>query len=82
MYERGSVLPLEETDPEIAELILDVANRRYSRFNVRHITAAMDLVPFLSIESIGRNDLCPCGSGLKYKKCCLDQIRVPVMRQA
>src|SRR5208337_2037035 len=19
----------------------------------------------------GRNDLCPCGSGLKYKKCCL-----------
>ncbi|MTI67517.1 MAG: SEC-C domain-containing protein [Firmicutes bacterium] len=21
---------------------------------------------------IGRNDLCPCGSGKKYKKCCLD----------
>jgi len=21
--------------------------------------------------SVGRNDLCPCGSGLKYKKCCL-----------
>lgn len=21
--------------------------------------------------SIGRNDPCPCGSGLKYKKCCL-----------
>ncbi len=20
---------------------------------------------------IGRNDLCPCGSGLKYKKCCM-----------
>ncbi|MCL2166154.1 MAG: SEC-C metal-binding domain-containing protein [Clostridiales bacterium] len=19
---------------------------------------------------IGRNDLCPCGSGKKYKKCC------------
>ncbi|MGH9934851.1 MAG: SEC-C metal-binding domain-containing protein, partial [Blastocatellia bacterium] len=23
------------------------------------------------ISSIGRNDLCPCGSGKKYKKCCL-----------
>ena len=23
-----------------------------------------------SREKIGRNDLCPCGSGLKYKKCC------------
>lgn len=22
---------------------------------------------------IGRNDLCPCGSGLKYKKCCLNK---------
>ncbi|MBN2122802.1 MAG: type I methionyl aminopeptidase, partial [Deltaproteobacteria bacterium] len=22
-------------------------------------------------EKIGRNDPCPCGSGLKYKKCCL-----------
>ena len=22
---------------------------------------------------IGRNDQCPCGSGLKYKKCCLDK---------
>ncbi len=21
---------------------------------------------------IGRNDLCPCGSGKKYKKCCID----------
>ena len=20
---------------------------------------------------IGRNDLCPCGSGKKYKRCCL-----------
>lgn len=22
---------------------------------------------------IGRNDLCPCGSGKKYKKCCLSK---------
>jgi uncharacterized protein len=22
---------------------------------------------------IGRNDPCPCGSGMKYKKCCLDK---------
>lgn len=22
-------------------------------------------------KKIGRNDLCPCGSGLKYKNCCL-----------
>ena len=22
------------------------------------------------VEKVGRNDPCPCGSGLKYKKCC------------
>ena len=26
--------------------------------------------PVKNDEKIGRNDLCPCGSGLKYKKCC------------
>jgi methionyl aminopeptidase len=25
-------------------------------------------------EKIGRNDPCPCGSGKKYKKCCIDKI--------
>ena len=24
---------------------------------------------------IGRNQLCPCGSGLKYKKCCLNKTK-------
>ena len=23
------------------------------------------------MNKIGRNDPCPCGSGLKYKKCCM-----------
>jgi preprotein translocase subunit SecA len=22
------------------------------------------------LPKVGRNDLCPCGSGKKYKKCC------------
>ena len=26
---------------------------------------------FLSKRKVGRNDPCPCGSGKKYKKCCL-----------
>lgn len=27
--------------------------------------------PYYSDQKIGRNDPCPCGSGKKYKKCCL-----------
>ena len=30
-------------------------------------------VPVFSGRKIGRNDLCPCGSGKKYKKCCIDK---------
>ena len=26
-----------------------------------------------SMKKIGRNDPCPCGSGKKYKHCCLDR---------
>lgn len=26
-------------------------------------------------EPTGRNDLCPCGSGKKFKRCCLPKMR-------
>jgi len=31
---------------------------------------------------IGRNDPCPCGSGLKYKKCCMGKETLPPLDQA
>ena len=27
--------------------------------------------PYVAPERVGRNDPCPCGSGKKFKKCCL-----------
>ncbi len=32
------------------------------------------------MSKVGRNDLCPCGSGKKYKKCCIDK-PLPEMAQ-
>ena len=29
--------------------------------------------PIRSKPKVGRNDPCPCGSGLKFKKCCLNK---------
>lgn len=29
-------------------------------------------VPLVSQPTAGRNDPCPCGSGKKFKKCCLN----------
>jgi len=30
-------------------------------------------MPAAKKEKIGRNEMCPCGSGKKYKRCCLDK---------
>jgi len=30
--------------------------------------------PFIGNDKIGRNEPCPCGSGKKYKKCCLGKL--------
>jgi len=42
--------------------------------------------PYRKVKLPGRNDKCPCGSGKKAKKCCLDKIKTlaalpPVVRE-
>jgi len=32
------------------------------------------------IKKIGRNEPCPCGSGKKYKKCCLGTRKDPLLK--
>ena len=34
-------------------------------------TGETDVISFKTGKKVGRNDPCPCGSGKKYKKCCL-----------
>jgi len=36
----------------------------------------------LSAGAVGRNDPCPCGSGKKYKKCCMGNLAIPASGQA
>jgi len=31
---------------------------------------------------IGRNDPCPCGSGKKYKKCCMNEINAKLYKES
>lgn len=54
---------LKKNHPELYDMLSDVFNQ--------------DMTTHLSIKEevlkpIGRNSPCPCGSGLKYKKCCLN----------
>lgn len=63
---------------EFADLLLgmfEAAMRSYAHLGRSIQDAledeAMPQVPVKKAETIGRNDPCPCGSGKKYKKCCL-----------
>lgn len=38
---------------------------------VDHINGILVMDREYKPSSVGRNDLCPCGSGLKFKRCCL-----------
>ena len=43
----------------------------------RKLNHWIDNLLFDPKSEIGRNDLCPCGSGKKYKKCCLPMVENP-----
>lgn len=40
----------------------------------RVATAQAASQPRTASPRVGRNDLCPCGSGKKYKRCCIDRL--------
>lgn len=47
-----------------------VKENEIKHFNKNH--------PTVSGEKLGRNDPCHCGSGIKYKKCCMDATYKPI----
>ncbi|MDE5417793.1 zinc-dependent peptidase [Labilibaculum sp. DW002] len=48
-----------ETHPELYEIMTEVFNQNMKTRNLKKTK-----------QSFGRNSPCPCGSGLKFKKCC------------
>jgi peptide deformylase len=37
---------------------------------------------YVPVKVAGRNEPCPCGSGVKYKKCCIDKLEQPEVKTA
>ena len=55
---------LSVTNPDAAALRIISSKRLRKMFGIQ-------MTPYRKEGlDIGRNDPCPCGSGLKYKKCC------------
>jgi len=67
----GEVVPFEQEDPELGRLVA----RMYSRLFMGRPTIGRHTVNidrWANTLDIGRNDSCVCGSGKKFKKCCID----------
>ncbi len=61
---------VEEQAPDIYKRLRKRKNRLkaiYANCKKRHFASSHPP----RLPKVGRNDLCPCGSGKKYKKCCL-----------
>lgn len=67
---RLSINTIFEESKTFKEFLVDFAKadleEQYNEINLEDIDEG-------AFENIGRNDLCPCGSGKKFKKCCKDK---------
>jgi hypothetical protein len=48
------------------------ARQELARWQREQALAELEAMPVRTGPKIGRNDPCPCGSGKKYKKCCME----------
>jgi uncharacterized protein len=61
----------EKREEIIVQVLAGVVKAyRYFRMHRQQATGPFTNEPHRSAGKIGRNDLCPCGSGRKYKRCC------------
>ena len=62
---------LAEKHPELYEIL----RRIFKQDTKTRFREAVRSIVKPSGKKLGRNDPCPCGSGKKYKKCCLNKVR-------
>lgn len=76
----------EDQLQELVELIIDFSNNMrlwenngytpseiFNKFEKPNLGPLPKNAFIIKKKKIGRNDPCPCGSGKKYKKCCIDK---------
>jgi hypothetical protein len=66
-------LPLRQKEDSLFKGDLNLCLQRHPE-RVYPMKSKTEMLAFNKKIKLGRNDACPCGSGLKYKKCCLGKI--------
>ena len=81
-FAREQVLPLDDAVAELSGWYGFSAEAGFAKAAaLARAAAAYDQPPqtpaFNPYKHVGRNDPCPCGSGKKFKKCCLPRVSAP-----
>ena len=64
----------EDEFPETASALMYMASHNAFARRQGGRNKSFDLTPnVVRSDKVGRNEPCPCGSGLKHKKCCIAQ---------
>lgn len=72
-FDKYAIIRMEDRDYnyEPLEQLMKVIKDPFTLWNVDELQIVSP-----NYKKIGRNDICPCGSGKKYKKCCLGTAKV------
>ncbi|MCD7835163.1 MAG: SEC-C domain-containing protein [Lachnospiraceae bacterium] len=67
-FDKYALLKIEGQDfnYQVLDFLMEQLESPYQLWNVKKIK-----VQNPEYNNVGRNDMCPCGSGKKYKKCCM-----------
>jgi len=74
MEEAKEIVEAVVMDPATEHIVEMPPYKELNEIKYSHLSRAereADIQPVRTAPKIGRNELCPCGSGKKYKKCCL-----------
>jgi peptide deformylase len=72
MVQRWHSIELKTDNNDVIN-IEDVSLARMVQHEVDHLYGRLITDNIVMSVKMGRNDKCPCGSGKKYKKCCLNR---------
>ena len=68
-------IPFEQEYPEAGAVLKTLCNSRMTQKlsgkKLKPLVLAPITLPITTVPTTGRNDKCPCGSGKKFKKCCI-----------
>jgi len=73
--EPGSDVDIRESDAGQRAIDEEARKEREVKAEERRQVRDAEIVEKKRFQNLGRNDLCLCESGLKYKKCCETKIR-------